>query len=669
MITASVAIGVFGAGAGLGTVIALRPDTGEGQVMRLVAGTYLLDDQAAAWTSAATPAGDRPLPLSGADAGSTISKGSAADAAENQRVCLTTTVDGHAVGAAGKGCVALPVLAAAAAAPLVQRPGNPRSTPAPPAKTAAPAKPKPSSAPRTSSAPRSNAQAAKRTAAPVQQPAPDPAPVVRPPVVNNPPAKPAPTPTKKVSGNISQSEPKNESQSEKENGSLIERPAETVVAPPRPAPESSQGRSSDPSRPPQAQPQPTGDRQPRTQPTGGDRQPGPTEGDRQPRPTGDVRSPQPTGDPGPSRPRTGDGDRSPRQQDDVRHPRPTGTLKPAVRSGPGGPLVPSGEVTAPATRPTDDAGAPSRGTRPTRAATPAPAPAPPTATTPAEPGERSQAPGPSRNAPDDPSLPRPPAGPGENASQGPDGTVLMPATPRLPGGGPDGGVSLPVFEDPELLRRAHEALGLDRGMRYTDENGVWDLNIAPPGTPPCRDYTAEEIDALSPSGGSGAATGRQAIPRDSCVWPAFIRWLYAEPAPGEVSNWTKFTGLPQRNLELVVTDPPPVPLPSPIPSGDASSSPEGPRQDVPGDSEAGQEGSERPGQDRRDPARPDPAQQDREQREPGQPGPVQPGPARPGPDDGQPARQDSGWNPGERDVPFPPDPGRGEPDPAEYDGR
>ena len=52
------------------------------------------------------------------------------------------------------------------------------------------------------------------------------------------------------------------------------------------------------------------------------------------------------------------------------------------------------------------------------------------------------------------------------------------------------------------------------------------------------------------------------IPRDSCLWPAFIRWLYAEPAPGQVSNRTKVTGLLKRNLELVLTNPVPAPVPS-----------------------------------------------------------------------------------------------------------
>ncbi|MGJ6965474.1 hypothetical protein ACSDR0_26560 [Streptosporangium sp. G11] len=670
VITASVAIGVFGAGAGLGTVIAMRPDPGEGQVMRLAAGTYLLDDQAGAWTSSAAPGGDQPLPLSGADAGSTIADGASRAASSDQRVCLTTTTDGHAVGTSGEGCLALPVLgvAAAAAAPL-QRPGNPKSTPTPPTapKTNAPTKPATPKKPDTPTKP---------DPAPVR-PAPNPGPAqppAQPPPANpqpvQPPAPPPPTPTKKISGNISESE--------NESGSVIERPAEQkaeIVSPPKPAPESGGMRSSGPSRPSQPQPnggngrsQPpatNGDRQQQPQPTGGNRQqqPQPTGGNRQqqPQPTG-LRPPQtqPTGGNGQQPQPTGDV-RPPQPGDNARNPRPTGTLRPAIRSGPGRPIVPSGEVTLPTappeTRPTGDPGAPS--VAPT-ARNGNPGPVQP-------PGghKRSQAPSPSRKlpsaGPSQPVQPQPSLGPAENASQGPDGTVLMPATPQLPGGGPDGGVSLPVFENPELLRRAYEALGLDRGMRYTDENGVWDLNIAPPGTPPCRNYTTEEIQALSATQGPSPSQGGQAmIPRDSCLWPAFIRWLYAEPAPGQISNWTKFTGLPQRNLELVVTDPPPVPLPSPIPSDSTLPRP--------------------------DQGQPDQGQPDQRQGVPGEEEPWQPdtgglNPAQPGPEDAVAPRDPGGsgdnapeqW-PGENTAPFQsdrgrPDQGQVEPDPVEYDGR
>jgi hypothetical protein len=131
----------------------------------------------------------------------------------------------------------------------------------------------------------------------------------------------------------------------------------------------------------------------------------------------------------------------------------------------------------------------------------------------------------------------------ESAPPAADGNVLR----------PPGDDSLPVFQDQELLQRAYEALALNKGMRYTDANGNWDLNIAPPGTPECRNYSAAELRRL------GAGGPQAAIPRDSCTLPAFVRWLYADPAPGQVSNWTKFTGLPERNLELVVTNPEPMP--------------------------------------------------------------------------------------------------------------
>ncbi|MFB9676973.1 hypothetical protein [Streptosporangium vulgare] len=663
MITASVAIGVFGAGAGLGTVIAMRPDPGEGQVMKLAAGTYLLDDQAGAWTSNSAPGGDQPLPLSGADAGSTIADGARrAAAAGDQRVCLTATTDGHALGGSAEGCVALPVLgvAAAAAAPL-QRPGNPKSTPTPPSapKTNPPTKPATTKKADPPAAP---------NPAPVQ-PAPNPGPAqppAQPPPVNNqpvqPPAPPPPTPTKKISGNISESE--------NENGSVIQRPEEKkveVVSPPKPAPESGGTRSSAPSR--SSQPEGGNGRSQPPAANNGDRQQQPNEGNRrsqppannngdrqqpQPQPTGGNRQsqPQPTGLKPPQPQPTGGNRqqptttaRPPQPGDNARNPRPTGTLRPAIRSGTGRPLVPSGESTRTTAPP---------GTRPTGDVDPVQPPG----------GQkRSQAPSPSRTSagPSRPVQPQPSVGPGENASRGPDGTVLMPADPRLPGGGPDGGVSLPVFENPELLRRAYEALGLDRGMRYTDENGVWDLNIAPPGTPPCRNYTTEEIQALSASQGPSPSPGAQAmIPRDSCLWPAFIRWLYAEPAPGQISNWTKFTGLPQRNLELVVTDVPPVPLPSPIPSDNAVPQP--------------------------DQGQPDQGRTDQRQGVPGEEEPWEPdtgglNPAQPGPEDAVAPRDPGGggddvpqqW-PGENTVPFQSDQGRSdqgrsEPDPVEYDGR
>ncbi|GAA3305721.1 hypothetical protein [Nonomuraea dietziae] len=71
----------------------------------------------------------------------------------------------------------------------------------------------------------------------------------------------------------------------------------------------------------------------------------------------------------------------------------------------------------------------------------------------------------------------------------PQGTTLRPATAE--------GESLPIFQDPELMRRAEEALGLDGTRTYTDANGEWDLTIAPPGTPECRDYSKQQLQAMA----------------------------------------------------------------------------------------------------------------------------------------------------------------------------
>lgn len=214
VITASVAIGVFGAGAGLGTVIAIRASPIEGQVIRLAAGTYHLDDRAGAWTSQAAAGGDQPVPLSGSDAGSTITSDSAARAAASgeQRVCLTATVDGRAVGAGASGCAALPVLAVAAAAvDAVQRPGNPKSTPS------QPPPPKPSSAPKPST-PKTTAPKAPAQPPPAANPVPK-APVQPPAAAPKaPPVQaPAPAPTKKITGNIS------------ENGSVVKKAPEPAA--------------------------------------------------------------------------------------------------------------------------------------------------------------------------------------------------------------------------------------------------------------------------------------------------------------------------------------------------------------------------------------------------------------------------------------------------------
>ncbi|AWS47561.1 hypothetical protein DKM19_46025 [Streptosporangium sp. 'caverna'] len=510
MITASVAIGVFGAGAGLGTVIAIRASPIEGQVIRLAAGTYHLDDRAGAWTSQAAAGGDQPVPLSGSDAGSTITGDSAARAAASgeQRVCLTATVDGRAVGAGASGCAALPVLAVAAAAvDAVQRPGNPKSTPS------QPPPPKPSSAPKPST-PKTTAPKAPAQPPPAANPVPK-APVQPPAAAPKaPPVQaPAPAPTKKITGNIS------------ENGSVVKKapePAAVVTLDPLPTP-------------------------PESKPL-------------------DTASPQPTGTLKPVLPSSSLSPTTPSGRNRSTTPRRSGKPTPTPRWGAKKPTTPPGVVKPPAPG-TSRTAKPTRPPGHLRPVLPSTLPQPSDASS-----RRIQpslpVPGPSRG------VTLPTTGPDNdpNASQAPDGTAPAPQPPSN-GTAPEGDAQLPVFRDPDLLRQAREALGLDKGMRYTDENGVWDLNIAPPGTPPCRNYSLEELQALSassnasPSGLSApqaepGTADSPTVPRDSCLWPAFIRWLYAEPAPGQVSNWTKVTGLLKRNLELVLTNPVPAPVPS-----------------------------------------------------------------------------------------------------------
>ncbi|ACZ91868.1 hypothetical protein [Streptosporangium roseum] len=474
VITVSIAIGVFGAGAGLGTVIASRSHPDEGQVLRLAAGTYHLADGERAWKSRGAADRDQGVPLSGADEGSTIAKKESKD----PRLCLTATADGHAVGGGAAGCVALPAVLAGAAAPL-QRPGNPRSTgSAPPKKASSAPEPRRSTAAQP-------APATRRTAA-----QPDPAPprtAAQPPPARPVRSAPSPTQTKKIAGDIS------------ESGSLVEKPAaqaekkrDVNTAPKEPTP-----KSAPPSGTPRPEASPSA-----VQPTPPPNTAKPTATTT---PPGTAEPSRPTATPRPSHTHR---KRNPHRPG---NPTPSGTLPPAQ---PSSPVTPSPDTQLP---------------------TPAP----------------------------DTQLPSP----DQNPSQTPDATVLPTAQPSAPNGEiTENGDSLPIFQDPELLRRAQEALGLDRNMRYTDENGVWDLNIAPPGTPPCRNYSAAELQKLD-----APQSGSPAIPRDSCQWPAFIRWLYAEPAPGEVSNWTKFTGLPERNLELVVTDPSTLP---PAPAGTSQVEPD-----------------------------------------------------------------------------------------------
>ncbi|MFJ2033498.1 hypothetical protein [Streptosporangium sp. NPDC087985] len=486
MITASIAIGVFGVGAGLGTVIAARSHPVEGNTMRLAAGTYHLDDSARAWKSRGPADGDQAVPLSGADEGSMIT----GKVSKDPRLCLTATVDGHAVGGSGGDCVSFAVLASAIA-PL-QRPGSPDDTAAAPPKKASSA-PEPQRSTAAQPAPDSRA-------APVRN-VPDPG---RTTAVQAPPAKPvpAPAPTKKVAGSIS------------ESGSQIQQPAkqaETQIAL-----KVSNGKST---------PKPAA--------------PSDSDGPKTPSTTAQPKVPADTAEP-------------------VVTPPPT-TAEPAQP-----PATPKSSHARRHRHHSSHTPWPARPSYRARPSQPTPEPSPDMQLPTPDPGT-------GQNPPQNAQLPTPEPGPGQNLPQASDRTV-QPATPPLPNGEVAGdGNSLPIFRDPELLRRAQEALGLDRNMRYTDENGVWDLNIAPPGTPPCRDYSAAELQGLD----SAAQSGGPAIPRDSCQWPAFIRWLYADPAPGQVSNWTKLTGLPERNLELVVTNPSTLP---PVPSGTSQVEPDQGRQ-------------------------------------------------------------------------------------------
>ncbi|MBG0826854.1 hypothetical protein HS041_03580 [Planomonospora sp. ID67723] len=499
VITAGVAIGVFGAGAGLGTVISANSGPAQVETVRLAAGTYLLNAETRTWTAAQ---GGNDTLLSGAGEGSAVRAASG-----DPRVCLSLTTGGQAVDAGGAGCLALPSIGGGLTA---LSPGNPSADPVKPTKKPSdPPKPSASNPPRkTSDPPKPPPSNPPRK--PPAQPAP-----VRPPATKKSAPTPDPKLTQKVTGNLEGSEVS------------VHAPKIAVIEQP--------SRSAEP-------PRTTANPSPRTSARGS--------------------APPTAGGPGP-------------------------------QSSPGGSAAPATPVRTP-----------SAGARI----------APPSVETlrPALPPRNAPAtsPGPRTPGPDD-SAQSPPSA----RSSGPQqpetgGTDAEPQTSPSSSTGDSvhGDPSLPVFQDPELLRRAYEALGLDRNMRYTDANGVWDLNIAPPGTPPCRNYTAAELRSLR-SAQDGTALPEGVIPRDSCQWPAFIRWLFADPAPGEVSNWTKFTGLPERDLELVVTDFPAA-RPSPEPSGpDARPDQEQdqPETDQPGlhQPEADQPGLHRPGPDRPGVYRPD----------------------------------------------------------------
>ncbi|MER7129668.1 hypothetical protein [Streptosporangium saharense] len=482
VITASIAIGVFGAGAGLGTVIAARSAPPADQSVRLAAGTYHLDEVAQAWK-----AGDDPVPLSGSDAGSAITDKGLLGTVAGAKVCLTATADGHAVSGGAGGCIGLPVLASATT-PL-QRPGNPKTgavkDTTPPKAPAATVKPvKNDNPPQNTGGGNSGTTQKAPVAAPVQpqKTAANPAPKA-------PAPAPAPAPTKKVTGGIA------------DNGSVIDKPATLAE--------------------------------------------------------------KPKLDIGADAPKVADRDEKPQPDNppQAKAAKPTGALKPALPNSTAKPTAPSGPSgNKPVTPNTTKQKTPDAINQPL-AATPRPT---------VRPSKPHYGPGGKHQKPTQNGGEYGQAyAPDQAPQQAPDQSVLQAPTGQ-------GVETLPVFKDPELLKRAQEALGLDKNMRYTDENGVWDLNIAPPGTPPCRDYTQDELSEL------GADQEGAVIPRDSCRWPAFVRWLYAEPAPGEVSNWTKFTGLPERNLEFVVTDQAP------------AQSPQAPEQPAQQDQQPGQQGQNDP---------------------------------------------------------------------------
>ncbi|MEU7893367.1 hypothetical protein AB0B45_10915 [Nonomuraea sp. NPDC049152] len=569
VVTTALTIGVFGAGAGLGSFLHNRNAQPQAEVLRLAAGTYQLDEQVAASSSDALTARS----LTGADEGSTLSGGSG-----GPPLCLAATVDWLAVQGAGEACASIPLLGKGTTSPPLLRPGNPAERSTPSEKPQEPKKSdRPDPAPKRSDPPEPTRMNEPRPT--VHQPAPQPpardrddSPAPR---KTDPPApkKSDPPATKKSEpeGNGKSEDGKKETEKKADTpatalpkGTLraVEPNAQRVPSGPplqpvhpRPAdqnqPDQNPPGQRIPSQNPSGQNRPG---QPRQNPTVNPPDQVPTA--RQPAPR--VPSTGPTArQPVPRVPTTGPTVRQPtprvptapppgRNPTDDRQCLVTGPDGSALRPAVAGGIAPGCEDPAQTALPTARSAPPTfRSVPPTVKSSPK---ATPIATAKAT-GKPSQ-----------PSMPtslRPAVTPNRptrvTGTSGPrvsDGTTLRPATPE--------GESLPIFQDPELMRRAEEALGLDGTRTYTDANGEWDLTIAPPGTPECRDYSKQQLQAMGVSAGSPAN-----LPRDSCLWPAFIRWLYAEPAPGEVSNWTKFTGLPDRNLQLVVVDPNRGSVPSP----------------------------------------------------------------------------------------------------------
>ncbi|MFD1930031.1 hypothetical protein ACFSKW_00930 [Nonomuraea mangrovi] len=568
VVTTALTIGVFGAGAGLGTFLHDRDPQPRAEVLRLAAGTYQLDERVAESSSEALTARS----LTGADEGSTLSGGLG-----GPPLCLSATVDWLAVQGAGEACASIPLLGKGTTSPPLLRPGNPaeRSTP-----SQQPQEPKksdrPDPAPKRSDPPEPTRMNEPRTTA--RPPAPQ------------PPARDrddSPAPRRSDPPATRKSEPEGDRKTENDSRKEAEKKADTpatalpkgtlrAVEPnaqrvpsgpplqpvrPRPAdqnrpdqnpPNQNPPGQTPPSRDPNGQNRPG---QPRQNPTVNPPDQVPTARQPVPRVPTTVPTTRPT-----ARPTTGPTTRpttAPTTGPTTRQPAPrVPTAQPPGRdtddrqclvTGPGGRAL----------RPAVAGGIAPGCEDPAQTALPTARPAPPTGRS-APPTVKSspKATAKATGKPSQPSMPtslRPAVTPNRPtrvpatvaATSGPrvpDGTTLRPATPE--------GESLPIFQDPALMRRAEEALGLDGTRTYTDANGEWDLTIAPPGTPECRDYSKQQLQAMGVSAGSPAN-----LPRDSCLWPAFIRWLYADPAPGEVSNWTKFTGLPDRNLQLVVVDP------------------------------------------------------------------------------------------------------------------
>ncbi|WP_433411748.1 hypothetical protein ACQP1V_23530 [Microtetraspora malaysiensis] len=616
VITASVAIGVFGAGTAVGTVIATNSHPTDLSAARLTAGTYQLDDGVDAWTTLAATGTGLATSLTGTDAGSTITADSG-----KQRVCLGTTTDGHAVDAAAQGCASLPVLAASQFAALRQ-PGNTKATGVPEPKNTPKSEPK--NTPKdTKNTPKAGAGGAGATPQPTAKAAGKPPAVVAPikaPEPTKAPAATVPPATTETIGATASPAPV------QSFVTVTATPGVTTSTTPAVTPSPAKGAVAAAS--PSAIPSPaagqwgkvvgtTQDGAKLMERSDGSRaifgpdnklirvMPGPWATDVKVLPDGNWLMLRPNGDrmivspaglelapqqntapPTPPAGGTGTGTGA-GARTGTGAGTGTGTGSGAGAGGGTGTGAGAGTGTGAGAGTGAAGGTATGGTTTTGSTGTTGTGAGSDITTGTGTGSTGDGAGHgtrhrSGHGDGERSRYRSERGGSAGRSAEGSGTEGVSGTAGRPdGGAADGTVTgtgadagagasagvgtgagsgdgagsgggnayapgmedaLPVLQDPELLQRASQALGLDEGMSYTDENGVWDLNIAPPGTPPCHDYSRSELS-------------RRGIPRDSCALPAFVRWLYADPTPGEVSNWTKFTGLPERNLELVVTNP------------------------------------------------------------------------------------------------------------------